>query len=75
MYLWNQSFTLLSFAVSTFRPFNLLYVLLFGWWQALIYIIAGFLMFITIIGKDYGMWYFVMLYFVVKHQLLLANIE
>ncbi|KAK3099824.1 hypothetical protein FSP39_010332 [Pinctada imbricata] len=40
--------------VSTLRPFNFIYVLLFGWWQALIYIVVGCIMFLTILGKEYG---------------------
>ena len=41
-------------AVLTFRPFNVIYVVLFGWWLSLVYIIMAGLMFLTIIGRDYG---------------------
>ncbi|XP_059152367.1 uncharacterized protein LOC131938380 [Physella acuta] len=39
--------------VSTCRPFNILYVILFGWWLALIYIVIGVLMGMTIVGFSY----------------------
>lgn len=32
---------------------NVLYTLLFGWWIALVYYIAGAVVFITIFGQDY----------------------
>jgi Ca2+:H+ antiporter len=32
---------------------NVLYTLLFGWWLALVYYIAGAVVFITIFGQDY----------------------
>ncbi|CAB1313713.1 unnamed protein product [Coregonus sp. 'balchen'] len=43
---------------------NVVYVLLFGWWVSLIYLLVSILMFITIIGVPYGKmcwklsWYF-----------------
>ncbi|XP_064608043.1 uncharacterized protein LOC135472456 [Liolophura sinensis] len=40
--------------VSTVRPSNLLYVLLFGWWISLIYLFVGALLMITIVGRVYG---------------------
>ncbi|GFN79383.1 cation/h+ exchanger protein 1 [Plakobranchus ocellatus] len=40
--------------VTTFRPFNILYALLYGWWLALIYALIGAIMYITVIGADYG---------------------
>ncbi|XP_033744233.1 putative cation exchanger C521.04c [Pecten maximus] len=40
--------------VSTLRPSNMLYVLLFGWWLALLYLLVGCLMFITLVGWRYG---------------------
>lgn len=33
---------------------NIAYVLLFGWWVSLIYLLVGTLMFITIAGVSYG---------------------
>ncbi|KAL0968384.1 hypothetical protein UPYG_G00266170 [Umbra pygmaea] len=33
---------------------NVLYVLLFGWWVSLVYLLVSILMFITIIGVPYG---------------------
>ncbi|OWF41281.1 putative cation exchanger C521.04c [Mizuhopecten yessoensis] len=42
--------------VSTARPSNILYVLLFGWWMALLYLIVGCLMFITLVGWNYGVY-------------------
>ena len=44
-------------AVVTFRPSNVVYSVLIGWWLSLIYILIAGLMFLTIIGKDYGMGY------------------
>ncbi|XP_025086142.1 low affinity vacuolar monovalent cation/H(+) antiporter-like [Pomacea canaliculata] len=40
--------------VTTLRFFNIVYTLLFGWWVALAYCLIGCLMFITILGKEYG---------------------
>ncbi|GFR88129.1 low affinity vacuolar monovalent cation/H(+) antiporter [Elysia marginata] len=40
--------------VSTVRPFNILYALLYGWWLALVYAIIGALMYVTVIGASYG---------------------
>ena len=40
--------------VSTLRPGNVWYVLMFGWWMALLYVIVGLLMGITIVGRHYG---------------------
>ncbi|XP_076468556.1 uncharacterized protein LOC143299236 [Babylonia areolata] len=40
--------------IVTFRPFNVLYTLLFGWWLSLIYIVTAGLMFLTVVGRDYG---------------------
>ncbi|KAL8576441.1 hypothetical protein ACOMHN_049008 [Nucella lapillus] len=40
--------------IATFRPFNFLYSILIGWWLSLIYLIIALLMFLTVIGKDYG---------------------
>ncbi|XP_033118382.1 putative cation exchanger C521.04c [Anneissia japonica] len=40
--------------VSTLGVGNVLYVILFGWWISLIYVLVGLLMFVTIIGSDYG---------------------
>lgn len=45
--------TLKPVQVSTLRPSNLVYLLLVGWWLALIYVLVGVLMFITIIGRSY----------------------
>ncbi|XP_060073315.1 uncharacterized protein LOC132553120 [Ylistrum balloti] len=42
--------------VSTLRPSNLLYVLLFGWWLALLYLIVGCLMFLSVVGWNYGVY-------------------
>ncbi|GFN79384.1 hypothetical protein PoB_000589000 [Plakobranchus ocellatus] len=39
--------------VSTLRVSNVLYTLLLGWWLALLYMIVGCLMFLTILGKQY----------------------
>ena len=35
--------------------FNIVYVILFGWWQALLYLLLGIIMYITIVGRQYGM--------------------
>ncbi|KAK3795146.1 hypothetical protein RRG08_028347 [Elysia crispata] len=40
--------------VTTIRPFNILYALLYGWWLALVYLIIGAFMYITVIGATYG---------------------
>ncbi|XP_071954923.1 uncharacterized protein [Antedon mediterranea] len=40
--------------VSTLSFGNVLYVILFGWWISLVYTLVAMLMFLTIIGKDYG---------------------
>lgn len=40
--------------VSTCRPPNILYVILVGWWLALIYVIIALLMALTIIGRAYA---------------------
>ncbi len=40
--------------VPTLRPGNLLYMMLIGWWLALIYLIIGCVMCLTIIGFPYG---------------------
>ncbi|KAL5012485.1 hypothetical protein ScPMuIL_011036 [Solemya velum] len=40
--------------VSTLRPFNIIYVLLFGWWVALIYLVVAFLMMVTVVGHSYA---------------------
>lgn len=40
--------------ISTVRPTNVLYVFLFGWWMALIYILVALFMFITVIGYSYA---------------------
>ena len=42
--------------VPVLRPGNIVYSLLFGWWIAVIYIVIGGLMFVTYIGKPYGMY-------------------
>ncbi|XP_064609384.1 uncharacterized protein LOC135473463 [Liolophura sinensis] len=39
--------------VSTIRLSNLLYVLVFGWWISLVYLIVGVLLMITIVGRSY----------------------
>ncbi|XP_062856139.1 uncharacterized protein cax2 [Trichomycterus rosablanca] len=39
---------------SLFTCGNFLYVLLFGWWLSLVYVLIGILMFITIIGIPHG---------------------
>ena len=46
--------TYYSVSVSTLRPTNILYVLLFGWWMALIYLLVSLLMLATVIGYSYG---------------------
>ncbi|XP_013395905.1 putative cation exchanger C521.04c [Lingula anatina] len=40
--------------VSVYRPSNFLYVILLGWWIALLYCIVGCLMLFTIIGRKYA---------------------
>ncbi|KAH9513927.1 hypothetical protein Btru_031756, partial [Bulinus truncatus] len=40
--------------VSTLRPFNILYTLLFGWWLCIIYIAIGIIMALTFIGWPYA---------------------
>lgn len=40
--------------VSTRLPGNFLYSVLIGWWLAIIYILLGFLMAISIVGMPYG---------------------
>ncbi|VDI11379.1 Ca2+:H+ antiporter, partial [Mytilus galloprovincialis] len=35
--------------------FNILYVILFGWWQAVIYLVLGLVMYLTIVGRHYGL--------------------
>lgn len=40
--------------VSTLRPTNVIYVLLIGWWLALVYVIASIVMFLTYFGRSYG---------------------
>ena len=35
--------------------FNIVYVILFGWWQALLYLLLGIIMYLTIVGRQYGM--------------------
>lgn len=42
--------------VSTLRPSNIVYVLLFGWWLAMLYVIVGCLMFLTLVGWRYGVY-------------------
>eukprot|EP00911_Craspedida_sp_UC1_P000793 UC1_evm1s606 len=39
---------------STLSAGNLLYAVLFGWWVALIYVVCGILMYLTVVGRDYG---------------------
>lgn len=40
--------------------FDILYVILFGWWQSLVYLLLGVLMYLTIIGRHYGAYCFKM---------------
>ncbi|XP_052076160.1 uncharacterized protein LOC127714188 [Mytilus californianus] len=35
--------------------FNILYVVLFGWWQAVIYLVLGLVMYLSIVGRHYGL--------------------
>ncbi|XP_048772505.2 uncharacterized protein LOC125678253 isoform X2 [Ostrea edulis] len=44
--------------VSTLGFWNILYATLFGWWVALVYLLVGGLMFITVVGKDYAFFCF-----------------
>ncbi|CAH1777879.1 unnamed protein product, partial [Owenia fusiformis] len=39
--------------VSLFKPGNFVYVVLFGWWVALIYLLLALIMGLTIIGRQY----------------------
>ncbi|XP_067915522.1 cation/H+ exchanger protein 1 isoform X2 [Heterodontus francisci] len=39
---------------SLFTFGNLLYVLLFGWWVALLYLLIAVIMFVTVVGVPYG---------------------
>ena len=45
-------------SVSVLRPGNVLYVVLFGWWIALIYLLLAGLMAVTIVGKTYSKFVF-----------------
>ncbi|XP_041358992.1 low affinity vacuolar monovalent cation/H(+) antiporter-like [Gigantopelta aegis] len=40
--------------VTTTRPSNIIYLLLFGWWLALLYLLVSALMFLTYFGRAYG---------------------
>ncbi|XP_045205295.2 uncharacterized protein LOC123557719 [Mercenaria mercenaria] len=40
--------------VSTIRPTNIMYLLLVGWWLALVYVVVALLMALTIIGRSYA---------------------
>lgn len=40
--------------------FNIVYVILFGWWQALLYLLLGIILYITIVGRHYGLFCFKM---------------
>lgn len=33
---------------------NVLYLLLFGWWLSLLYVLVAALMFVTVVGAPYG---------------------
>lgn len=33
---------------------NVLYLLLFGWWLSLLYVLVAALMFLTVLGAPYG---------------------
>ncbi|XP_048410340.1 cation/H+ exchanger protein 1 isoform X2 [Stegostoma tigrinum] len=43
-----------QYSRSLFTFGNLLYVLLFGWWVALLYLIIAVFMFVTVVGIPYG---------------------
>ncbi|GFN79386.1 cation/h+ exchanger protein 2 [Plakobranchus ocellatus] len=39
---------------TTLNVSNILYIMVLGWWLALLYVIIGSLMFLTLLGRDYG---------------------
>lgn len=39
---------------STVTFGNVLYLLLFGWWLSLLYVLVAALMFVTVVGAPYG---------------------
>lgn len=41
-------------AGSTLTCGNVLYLLLFGWWLSLLYVLVAALMFLTVLGAPYG---------------------
>lgn len=41
-------------AGSTLTSGNVLYLLLFGWWLSLLYVLVAVVMFITVMGAPYG---------------------
>lgn len=61
---WQQGFGLLQVTMvpsgasppsgSTVTCGNVLYLLLFGWWLSLLYVLVAAMMFITIVGAPYG---------------------
>lgn len=61
---WQRGFRLLQVitvpsgashpAGSTVTCGNVLYLLLFGWWLSLLYVLVAATMFVTIVGASYG---------------------
>lgn len=52
--LYSDIDTVKSSDISMIRPFNVIYIFMFGWWLALIYVLVAAVMFITVIGTNYG---------------------
>lgn len=48
------SFSVFFISGSLFTCGNILYILLFGWWISLVYLLVGIMMYIIIIGAPHG---------------------